>query len=113
MTLREQAEELLRAYTSTDSEWRHVVVQLLAALAASLADFHAAVDCEHAAIARAEAAEAELKAVAEASPQPDLAREWFEKGWSAGFQEALEPDLFPHRNRCEDAYLAASRQEQP
>jgi hypothetical protein len=42
---------------------------------------------------------------------PDLFRE----GWSAGFQEALQPDRYPHRDRCLDAWeaLAAARSALP
>jgi len=28
----------------------------------------------------------------------------FRAGWDAGFQEALQPDRYPHQNRCEMAY---------
>jgi hypothetical protein len=31
-------------------------------------------------------------------------RRIFTAGWSAGFQEALEPDRYPDRDRCEDAF---------
>jgi hypothetical protein len=42
---------------------------------------------------------------------PDL----FRDGWSAGFQEALQPDRYPHRDRCLDAWreLAAARSALP
>jgi hypothetical protein len=49
-------------------------------------------------------------AAQEASPQPDLAREWFEKGFQAGLSAI---DKFGEQHdTAEEAYLAC-RQEQP
>jgi hypothetical protein len=50
-------------------------------------------------------------AAQEASPQPDLARAWFEKGFQAGL---MSIDQFGEQHEtAEEAYLTACRQEQP
>jgi len=49
-----------------------------------------------------------LRLLAQAEARGDV----FQAGWDAGFQEALQPDLFPHQNRCKMAYQAWLK-EQP
>jgi hypothetical protein len=46
-----------------------------------------------------------LRAALPRAPEPDLEPpDLFREGWSAGFQEALQPDRYPDRDRCLDAW---------